>query len=92
MLLFKCETLNEKEATQNMLMLVGPFCRKGLSPKGESGWRAINNAGRFRRILCTQVAASREVPLGKRDLLGQKSGKEVPLEPHTTKPATSPTA
>jgi len=43
-------------------------------------WRAINKAGRFWRISCTQVAASREVLSGRQDL----------LDPHTTKSATAP--
>ena len=51
-----------------VIVKVGPFCRKGLSPPGEPVRRGNAMAGRYWRFSCTQVAASREVLLGKEDL------------------------
>ncbi len=51
-----------------MIFDAGLFCRKELSPKGEPARRAVGEAGRFRLMMCTQLAASREVLLGKEDL------------------------
>ena len=68
---------------------VSPFCRKELSPQGEPARRAINIATRFRQIACTHVAASREVPLGKRDLIELLSDA---MKLHERQPAKSVTA
>ena len=63
---------------------VDPACRAGFSPQGEPARCAINKTGQFWRISCDQVAASREIPLGKRDLLELQPGKQNLLERHTT--------
>ncbi len=47
---------------------VGTFCRKALSPQGEPCVHVVEGCSLPYFIACTQVAASREVLLGKEGL------------------------
>jgi hypothetical protein len=51
-----------------MVVKVGPFCRKGLSPQANLVRDANETADRFWRFACTKVAASHEVLPGRQDL------------------------
>ena len=68
----------------------GPACRTGLLPEAKPARRDVEKSGRIRPISCNQVAASREVPLGKRDLLELLSGRQHLQEGHSSKSTTAP--
>jgi hypothetical protein len=51
-----------------MVVKVGPFCRKGLSPQGELSLQFVEDCRRHSIIACADVAASRQVLPGRQDL------------------------
>ena len=51
-----------------LIVKVGPFCRKGLSLQGEQGVQPAEYRSRPYQDSGTEVAANREVLLGKEDL------------------------
>lgn len=63
---------------------------KGLSPQGESARGKSDKAGRFWRILCTQVAAGREVLPGRQDLQSLLSSRHDRLRVLFTNSASTP--
>ena len=52
-----------------MIVEVGLFCRKGLSPEGEPCLQSAEDRSRNCVVTCKLVAASREVLPGRQDLL-----------------------
>ena len=51
-----------------MIVEVGLFCRKGLSPEGEPCLQSAEDRSRNCVVTCKLVAASREVLPGRQDL------------------------
>jgi hypothetical protein len=67
-----------------LIVKVGPFCRKGLSPQGEQCVDLDEDRNWLCQSNCTVVAASREVLLGKEDL---PKSATTPLWPRQRMPA-----
>ncbi len=63
-----CSLFEQMQTYLQVAVMVGPFCRKGLSPKGEPCVQSAQESDRDRFITCTQIAASREVLPGRQDL------------------------
>jgi hypothetical protein len=57
-----------KRVQSQLVVKVGPFCRKGLSPQGEPWLHQGEDCWLQSSIACTEVAASREVQPCMQDL------------------------